>query len=371
MMSAISKSLPIFIGILIAIAALYGYGREVIVPEDFALRADDFRTHEEISGVPYTATTAESMSVAAKHYSGHGNILLWLGNSQLHTINQKAETDHLAPFWLRESLLPLQDVVPLGFSLPNANLQEFLVIEAFVTEHEKPSALILQLVFDDLREDDLRAEFSSILSKSVREKLDRTAIGKDVLARFDGAAQTSRPGASALEGFVQRHVEDELNTRLANASLLWSSRPNLRAKIATDLYYLRNAVFRIKPTSVRRMIPIRYERNMRALQQILTDAASLKIPTVAYIAPLRPDVPAPYDPQQYERWKIELHELTEKFGVILLDLDGLVPGPEWGTYHQDDIDFMHFTGSGHERVARALDPIISKYLSVNRAFQYH
>jgi hypothetical protein len=69
--------------------------------------------------------------------------------------------------------------------------------------------------------------------------------------------------------FAQKSLEDRLDAGLGAIWPLWRDRENLRARALTDLYLLRNEALGIKRTTIRRMIPARYERNMVAFKQFL------------------------------------------------------------------------------------------------------
>jgi hypothetical protein len=86
-------------------------------------------------------------------------------------------------------------------------------------------------------------------------------------------------------------------------------RANLRTNILVDLYYLRNAVLGIKPGTVRKIILPRYVRNMKALDALMTVMNRAGIPFLAYIAPVRSDVPRLYGSAEYETWKEEVGRL--------------------------------------------------------------
>jgi len=229
----------------------------------------------------------------------------------------------------------------------------------------RPDLLIVSLVFDDLREDDLRGDFVRILTPEFRAHLQSSRIGQEILQRFTSSTSAGNDSddAGGLEGFGQRYLETMVTSFLSSAVPLWAKRSALRAHLLTDLYYLRNNVFGIKSTSVRRAIPIRYKRNMDAFAQLLQEARAHDLPVLTYIAPLRPDVSAPYDPGQYRAWKLEVEDLVRASGAVHLNLEQLVPGPQWGTYHADDIDFMHFQGSGHRLVAAALKPFVLELIA--------
>ena len=108
------------------------------------------------------------------------------------------------------------------------------------------------------------------------------------------------------------------------------------------------------------MIAPRYNRNMRALAQLLHDAQKNNIRVVTYIAPIRQDLPIPYDRDEYETWKSAVSDMAKESGATLINLETLVPPPLWGNYHADDIDFMHFSGRGHQLLAKALLPYVKR-----------
>jgi len=291
--------------------------------------------------------------------------ILWLGNSQLHYINQYREGDHLAPYWLRRvSGLPAC-IEPFGFSLPNANLQEFLVLSRYAALKMPVNLLIMELVFDDMREDDLRRDFSEILSFEVAEKLrESSGTAGTIIGRFL-ASQKGSDKADAKEeglGSIQEHAEKWLNNSLSGQWHLWGKRRVMESSVYIWLYNFRNAVLGIKPTTVRRMIQGRYDMNMAALLDTLEDSSRRGIPVLLYIAPIRQDKPLPYDAAAYQQWKESVGELSDQFGAQLINLETLVPGDLWGSYVVEEIDFMHFQGPGHRIVAEALLPYVRKML---------
>lgn len=286
--------------------------------------------------------------------------MLWLGNSQLHHINQFEPGDRLAPYWLRRAFRCPDTTVPLGFSLPNANLQEHYMIARYVSERVPLRVAILELVFDDLREDGLRNDFASMLTPDDRQRLQKDAVARDIVARAEtdwGAHATGEENAG-LHGFVQKRIEDALNAQAGRISTLWADRANLRVRVLTDLYVVRNKALGIKATTVRKMIPDRYRRNMQALEEMLAFLQSNGTRTVAYIAPIRQDHPLPYRADEYAAWKESVQALARRYEVTLLNLETLVPPQFWGVYYGDEIDFMHFRGPGHKMLGETLLPYV-------------
>ncbi|HEY3278247.1 MAG TPA: hypothetical protein VGJ94_16650 [Syntrophorhabdaceae bacterium] len=287
--------------------------------------------------------------------------VLWLGNSQLHYINQYKPGDHLAPYWLRISYNP-DYFEPLGFSLPNANFQEFYILSQFVSDRASLSGLIMELVFDDLREDKIRRDFSKILSADLIESIRRNSkVGAIILDRF---AMPEKEGKDSgiLTGTIQKPVETWLTRQMSSHWHLWAERAKIEGDFLVGLYYFRNWVFCIKPTSERKIIKARYNFNMQALSAILEDYRRRKIPVLMYIAPIRQDHPIPYNLQEYKEWKDELAIMANRYGAHLVNLERAVPDDKWGSYHKDDIDFMHFRGPGHRIVADELLPHVKGLL---------
>jgi len=362
-----SSILRLSLAIGLAVIGLLAYGGQNINPERFGLDPTVTLTHESWNNVEFTGSDIPSISAAVTKQIGipsgecERRILLWLGNSQLHFINQFQPGDHTAPYWLRKASRCSNDFVPLGVSLPNANLQEHLVLMEYVADRLPIAGLILELTFDDLREDGLRSDFADLISPGDREQLVQTRAGKEILDRADAEWHGQKPGSESagLDGFVQKHVEDRLNAALSSGWTLWGERGDLRNTLLTDLYYFRNYVLGIKATTIRKMIPLRYQRNMAALRTILEDAARRKIPVLVYIAPIRQDRPLPYDLGEYEIWKREVDVLARETGARLVNLETLVPGDQWGSYVGEDIDFMHFRGKGHQLLADAISAALS------------
>jgi hypothetical protein len=375
----------------LAMAALALYGSKKVDPEKFAVDATMALGREHWNGVPFTASNVRDISAVVAqergqthatasnvreiaavvaqerrqtHASGRTacahHALLWLGNSQLHFINQFQRGDRLAPYWLRRSLRCAGSVVPLGFSLPNASIQEHYIIARYAAERLPIQTVLLSLVFDDLREDGLRGDFRDLLTSEFRATLKAPSVAAEIVGRADTlhAVEPAEAQNVGLEGFAQKRLEDGLNDRLSAIWPLWADRGNLRARLLTDLYGIRNTVLGIKATTIRKMIPDRYDRNMRALEEMLGYLRQRGIRVIAYIAPIRQDQPLPYDAREYARWKSEVAALAPRYGADLVNLEALVPGDLWGEYNKGQVDFMHFRGPGHRLLGEALLPYV-------------
>lgn len=363
--------LRVGLGILLGLVALRLYNGRPFDPNQIVLGTAVYQTYEVWNGRPFTGRSVGEIKSLVADYEAHpvtsaGDCkpltILWMGNSQLHGINQFQPGNHIAPWWLRKSVSCADSTVPLGMSLPNSNFQELYLIEEYVTARIPVNEMLLELCFDGLRQDGLRDEFAGFAEASDREELSLEPIGKDMLITADGLwnhrnAADQNPG---LNGFVQQGLENRLDASLAKVWPLWADRDVLQDKFLVDLYLLRNRILGITPSTVRKLIPPRYNRNMRALEAMLKLAQQRKIPVLGYISPIRQDLPIPYDAAEYGHWKQVLSKLFAEYGARLVNLEPLIPPEDWGYADETgNIDFIHFRNRGHQLVAGAL----AKYIT--------
>ena len=292
--------------------------------------------------------------------------VLWLGNSQLHGINQYRPGQHPAPWFLYKKLRK-QNLDLVAFSEPNANLQEHLVLFAFLKNKLPVKILLLPLIFDDLREDGIRAEIApALVEASTLASLEKYPIGKSILSRN---ADPTKGDLGALANTVQETVEKSIDKYLSAHSELWALRPQARGRLLQWLYVLRNTVLGITPQSKRKMIPGRYRMNMEAIKAILEEAKSSGVKVLAYIAPIRNDVSMPYDKSQYDEFIASASELVENQGGVFVNLEGIVPAKNWGSKDattaggKAEIDFMHFQEEGHRILAHELEKQVLRMMN--------
>jgi len=358
------------LAMLVAFTLLWIYSRQKVDAENAALGEENHAAFEIWNGRRFTAPRPQEIVdlvggvVASPPRVGAlpATTILWLGNSQLHTINQYRSGEHLAPYWLAETAGCGGCLLPLGISLPNANLQEQLVLTQYVLSRIPVKLVVLKLVFDDLREDGLRLELEPMLDTAVRRALSESPAGREILENWNERhtqGDTGEKKPSGLEGFAQRHLEERLDT-LFSVFPIWAERGAMRSRLMLDLYLLRNWAFGISPSSVRRMIPARYDRNRRAFDAIVAATRRAGVPLIVYIAPIRSDMAIPYDIDAYRRFIGEIEAKAASDGFAFLDLQSLVPNDQWGSYVAENVDFMHFQGNGHKLLAGALLPYVDK-----------
>jgi hypothetical protein len=284
-------------------------------------------------------------------------VALWLGNSMLHAINQYQPGQEVAPALLHRRLRS-SGLELITLSVPNANLQEHYVLFEYMRQRVKVEHLILPIVFDDTREDGLRATIAPALADpATREAMAATPAGAGIAHRQE-LTPTATDDLAGLAETVQERAEGALNGWLQEHWSLWDTRKQMRGDVINSLYTLRNKAFGITTRTTRKQIPARYQRNLEALESTLAAGQRAGVDVTLYVAPLRPDVAIPYVPAEYAAFKQAAETLARKYGARYLDLEGLVPAEYWGGWAAVggavEDDFMHFQAPGHELLAQAV-----------------
>jgi hypothetical protein len=350
------------LSIALAWAILEGYHRIGLRGDEAALGADNRSVAATVAGVRVNSWQADEFDAvwggpagAAAADRGHPAALI-LGNSQLFSVNQPAPDDEPVP----EVASELAGYPVIGLSLPNANLQEHLLVFAWALARRRPDVVALGVFYDDLREDGIRPGLDVLDSPRCRELLGRSASGRAVVADVEkriAERETSRTdlqGTTTASQSLQERAESFLEGWLRDRSYLWRDRDDMMAALQVKhLRALRNWAFGIDARTVRPMISSRYEKNMAAIDAIMQLARDEGVCLLVYVPPLRDDVAPPYDAKAYAAWQAELAAACGRRGVEFADFGPLVPAEHWGS-RGGTIDFMHFRGAGHRLLATAL-----------------
>ena len=252
---------------------------------------------------------------------------LWLGNSQIHAINQYKKGQAGSPsilfnFLKKDSI----DLITMSFG--NANIQEHAVQFAYIIEKIKLKHVVVGLVFDDTREDGVREDvFKFILdSPETRKQIESFTIGKELINK--------EINSNKLENFenendknLQKKIEPILDNALSSVSYVWKLRNEIAYHYFVSLRSIRNYVFNISPTTTRKIIPDSYRRNMESLEMMMQLASKNNIKMIPYIAPIRSDIKIPYIESEYSRFKNDVQNISNKYdNVQFKNLEKLVVG---------------------------------------------
>jgi hypothetical protein len=342
----------VLFGISMAIGAvLIGvYHERRVIPEQLALGAAVQIKPGIVDGVPINAHAPADYERVYK--AGTPDRWVWLGNSQLHSINQLRANDEIAAYHAtRAAGLPVYCL-----SIPNASLREQAIVTAWAITVQKPRALIVPLVFDDLREGDPRAELSKLLTEPTRAKLAKHTEASRVVVEIDklkGAGNKDGQGTEREQQSLQQRSEAWLDKQFDAMFPVWRDREQSYTRLMSDIYQVRNAILRIDAKTKRPIIEGRKNENMMALGEILAMAREAGIPVVVYIAPIRWDTEPPYFMDQYAAWKAAAEKKCVEAGATFVNLERLVPDNLWGTL-SGEVDFMHFQGAAHEIMGKKI-----------------
>ena len=305
--------------------------------------------------------------------SGKNKAIFFLGNSQTHSINQMKPGQVNFIRLLNDSSLSSDSQI-VCHSMPNAGMQEFYLSYMYWKEKLNIKVLAIPIFFDDLREDGIRDVFfpklinnrflvsdsSSYIGKKINANLKSYWSSKEEIKTTTSAVD--KKDNEALKETVQEDVENYFNKLLDKNSKSWNNRENVRGDFFVWIYQLRNTVLGINASTVRKMIPQRYNDNLEALQLILADCKKNDVKVLLYIPPIRSDVPIPYETKLYTEFKNDIKKICEKENnkFYFADFDMIIPGKYWGfkgatnLLEKRELDYMHFQFKGHQILADSL-----------------
>jgi hypothetical protein len=298
---------------------------------------------------------------------GEKPVVLFLGNSQTHSINQQKEGEvNFIELLYRSRIDKKSDI--LCISLPNSGLQEFYLVYEYWKKLLPIKALVIPVFMDDLREDGIRNFYFEELIHSKFQLVDTiNQLPKKINSELRSYWQTnvsaivSPDSKSESAATLQDKSEAYLNQKLEK-SKTWINRPNVRGEFFNWLYRFRNTFFRIKASTIRKMIPQRYQSNMQALKLLIDDCVKEDKRIILYIPPIRSDVALPYDKNQYEQFKNEIKQMADERKPLTFfkNFEAIIPGELWGYKaatsldSEKEIDYMHFQFKGHQILADSL-----------------
>jgi len=274
--------------------------------------------------------------------------ILHLGNSQTQSINQFkfGQTNFISKL----SHLDTSHHY-IASTLPNINLEEVKFLFDLWDQNIEIDKLLIPVFFDDLRETGLR---NSVLRFNC-------CHDKDSSDNYD----LDNKSFFSINYRIGEAIDLNFTDWLSNFSF-YSVKSEIRSQLFVYLYKMRNTIFRIKPTTERKMIAPSYEKNWRALESLILDSKKKNILTFLYIPPIRNDVQPPYDLIEYNEFKEKLNLISENnSNVYLMNFENIVPYEFWGMKagtsleNLMEIDFMHFRDEGHQILAAELNKFLN------------
>ena len=172
------------LGIIFLYIALHS-NKEVSDFDELALGTENIVTLGKVDDLAIHCHDLNDFDNCLLSYEKGGDerpVLLWLGNSQVHAINQYKSGDETAAPELHRRFQAQGDYF-LTLSQPNANLLEHYLLFAFALNRLPVTMLTLPIVFDDMREDGIRVSLIDALKdQGTVDLLYRTTIGQQLIS---------------------------------------------------------------------------------------------------------------------------------------------------------------------------------------------
>lgn len=369
----LAEKITFFLGIILGLLVLYfitGSKNIDVKYDQFALGDNTISHFGKIEKKSVHCQDESDIHHCVSSYYQFGKnmpITIWLGNSQLNGINQFQKGQETGSQILHKLAIKSNHYL-ISVSQPNANLQEHFLLTSYLTNKLPVKNIILPVVLDDTREDGLRNSLRYILSKNnIKNEIKKYETGKNLIIRYNEEEKKKFFYSEVKVESSQDKSENFLNEKFKNNWTLWAQRENLRGTLFISLYKLRNFVFRITPSSTRNILPGQYQKNFKALNDIIKFTKKNKINLVIYNVPIRNDVKIPYDINDYKNFKNSLLDLSKKKQINYFNLEKIIPNSFWGEkpsttiLQKNEIDFMHFKEEGHKILSKTIYSIMIKH----------
>ena len=356
-----AEKITFIIGIVLGLITLYSLSiasKTNTKFDELALGKETSSYFGKVENLYVHCSDENDLDFCLNSYFSYGkkkDVTLWLGNSQLHAINQFKQGQETATVKLHKLATKYNEYL-ISVSQPNANLQEHFLLASYLIKKLPVKYIILPVVFDDMREDGVRFSLKYLLEDQTTIDLIKDyETGKKLLTQNKNSNKNLN-----IDENLQDKSESYLNKKLSNVWPLWSERSQFRGSLFNFLYRLRNYVFQINPSTTREILPGEYKKNFQALNSLIEITKENKIKLIIYNVPIRNDVKIPYDNEDYSKFKKDLINISYKNSLKFLNLEMIVPNNLWGKKisttisKKKELDFMHFKEQGHEILAKSL-----------------
>lgn len=325
-----------------------------------------FLNGKVVSGLPTNLNEVLNTYVETK--KSKRPVALWIGASQLHSINYLKKGDLLAVEYANLSADSRSSKFTyIQASHPNASFYDILVMYLYFRETGySPDWIIIPIVYNNLRETNIKPDIIKLLQKI--EKLDHDE-GSVIYLRAEKARSLEDEQAMAVierqtnKNVPQYQIEKELVNLLEKAWPAFRQRGNVVAKAET---IIRSMVTRVTGNFMEKRTPpvqdVQKNWNMGALKTLVGIATEDKTKILFYRQPHRPDQKVFYhDRRAYDGYFNEVQIFCEKEGIYYADLEMIVPAQYYGRTNEGREDVFHFQDYGHRQLGIAVDNLISSY----------
>jgi len=276
--------------------------------------------------------------------------ILFFGNSQTGAVNNFKTNDINYITNLKNKLYKRNKKIPIrGIWFPNANLVEYNKLNNLIKNCDiHIELLVIPIFLDDMRQQEVR--------ESIKQYEEQECFSNNL--------------SETIKKYEFGNLEIS-NNKIKEKVLFLEKLEELNKHLRLHIYKLRNFIFNIKPESIRGIKTVAYNKNILALKTILEERTINSKKTIVYIPPLlhfKSKKNIPYDHKEYKNFKTEIANLCKKYDCNFYNLETIVPDKFWGFKSSTsllrgtkEIDFMHFTSTGHQIIADEFIKILSAY----------
>lgn len=290
----------------------------------------------------------------------NNKIALWLGASQIHSINEWEQGQRLAVA-VANRCSKKHQISHFQLSTPNASFSDLLMLLWFALENgAKPDIVVLPFVYDDLREFPPQQWLFELMTENIIEN-NQTAFtsmfklkSKEELAKLKPQLNSVESDSTA-DQVLERIIIDNLNTiphfkkRKAVRSFFTANFQLVNEKFFGNVYGM---LFGGEGTQ--RYPEVKKEQkeiNIKSFLKILDVLKEREIKLLIYRQPIRPTNDIFYHEQPaYNLLFNDLIQAAKNANTSFssADFQNIVPQQYWGMTNIGEPDIFHFKQQGHE-----------------------
>lgn len=280
-------------------------------------------------------------------------IVLLLGNSQLHSINYYKNGDHLAVYYLNEMAVSFgSNLRFVQLSSPNINFQEMLIY--YLTLRQKnclPDWITIGATYRSFQLSSVRESFLSHLNEI---DLANQSLDNESFLSFVTLLPPKQETNKTEDRSMQEKLESSLEQLMEDNWEAYRYRGNVRSRIKIipgifyQKYFARTTFYDGSDAAEK--------ANTSYFIQTMDLAARDSVKVLVY----QPPHPDSDDPFQYDRSKYDLcferiqTVCTQLQGAYYRSFEDAVPLEFWGLNNRGRLDVFHFKDAGHQMLAEKI-----------------
>ena len=365
--------IPLCISILVGLLLFNFHSKKLndFKPEEFGVGLNTVVKKAFLDSLNINSTWVYDLeklvSGARKMYSKQKKIVLILGASQLHAINNPETNSEL----MIEKLNKLDSDssrIYIQASIPNANYHELYWIREFFRKAEIPIyCTCLSICYDDLRERPIKPEFLKFIKKKF-PKIEPSNYVKNEILRENLEEEDSikKPPSYLIEKFIVSKIEKLSPSYKGRVKIIAKNNIDFTKNLSESIVFLSGMKLRASLEGERKIPKINSIDsiwNLNAINAFFDDAVINNEKLFVYYQPLRPhDLIFPYNSNSFFGMKNFLSSCCSgNKNLDFVDLTNIIPQKYWGKTNLGYPDIFHFQETGHQILADSLFHNLNKF----------